>query len=321
MSISALPCAHYYQGQKGGLTLMHQAKGRSLHFKMQMLGIAFVVPAAILIAFTVIIPIGWNFVLSFANWDGYSTLKMVGLDNYIELFHDSVTLKGFQYSIFIAVVSSLITILLGLILALMVYQTRSREGSVFRLIFFAPSMMPFIVIGLLFTFILSPDMGLLNSFFRLIGLESLERAWLSEPGLVLWTLSAVSGWRGSGTVMMLLYTAMISIPASMFEAARLEGANYLHQIRMIIMPLIMPTLSLVSMLVLIGSFKTYDIVFTMTKGGPGDYSKVVPIRMLDVGFNYNEYGYAAAIGVMFTILVSIIIFISRRLARGDVYEY
>lgn len=300
---------------------MRQAKSTSIHSQMRMLGIAFVIPAAIFIAFTVVIPLGWNLVLSFANWDGFSSMRMVGLDNYIKLFQDPVTLKGFRYSIFIAIISAVIALLVGLVLALLVYKTGSKEGSVFRLIFFAPSMMPFIVIGMLFVFVLSPDMGLVNQFFRLIGLGSLERAWLAEPGLVLWTLAAVSGWRGSGSVMMLLYTAMLSIPASMFEAARLEGANYFKQIRMIIMPLIMPTLGLVSMLVLIGAFKTYDFVYTMTKGGPGDYSKIVPIQMLDVGFTYNDYGYAAAIGVVFTILVSIIIFISRKLARGDVYEY
>jgi len=299
----------------------HGFTAQSLHSKTRMLGILFLVPAALFISFSSLIPIVWNFILSFAEWNGFSSMKMVGLDNYVTLFQDSVTMKGFRYSVFIAVVSSVIAMISGLFLALLVYRLGNREGTVFRLIFFTPSMMPFIVIGLLFTFILSPDMGLLNQFFRIIGLESLERAWLAEPGLVLWTIAVVSGWRGSGSVMMLLYTAIVTIPSSMFEAARLEGMNYSQQIRRIILPLIMPMIGLVSMLVLIGAFKTYDIVYSMTKGGPGDYSKIVPIQMLDVGFTFNEFGYAAAIGVIFTVLVSIIIFISRKVVRGDVYEY
>ncbi|MFD0695935.1 carbohydrate ABC transporter permease [Paenibacillus sp. GCM10027628] len=296
-------------------------KSQSLNVKTRMLGIAILIPAAFFIAFTMIVPIGWNFVLSFAKWSPLSSIQMVGLDNYIQLFQDTTTLKGFKYSIMIAIVSSLIALLLGLLLALMVYRIGSKEGAVLRLIFFAPNMMPFIVIGLLFAFILSPDMGLINQFFRLIGMTSLEHAWLSEPGLVLWTISVVSGWKGCGGVMMLFYTAMLTIPASMFEAARLEGASYFRQIRIIILPLIMPTIRLVSMLVLIGSFKAYDIVYSMTKGGPGDYSKIVPIQMLDTGFYYNEFGNAAAIGVLFTVLVAVIMFISQKLAKGDVYEY
>jgi raffinose/stachyose/melibiose transport system permease protein len=297
------------------------ANSQSLNFKTRMLGIAILIPAAVFIMFTMIIPIGWNFVLSFAKWSPLSSMQMVGLNNYIQLFQDTTTLKGFKYSIMIALVSSFVALLLGLMLALMVYRLGNKEGAVLRLIFFAPNMMPFIVIGLLFAFILSPDMGLINQFFRLIGLTSLEHAWLSEPGLVLWTISVVNGWKGCGGVMMLLYTAILAIPASMFEAARLEGASYFRQIRIIILPLIMPTISMVSMLVLIGSFKAYDVVYTMTKGGPGDYSKIVPIQMLDTGFFYNEFGYAAAIGVLFTALVAVILFVSQKLAKGDVYEY
>lgn len=296
------------------------SKGRSINFKQRLLGIALLIPAAIFITFTMFIPIFWNIVLSFADWSPLSGLHLVGLDNYSKLFQDSVTLKGFGYSIFIAVISSMIAILTGLLLALMVYKMSNKEGAVFRLIFFTPSMMPFIIIGLIFSFILSPD-GLVNQFFRLIGLGSLEQAWLAKPGLVLWTVAVVSGWKGAGSVMMLLYTAIITIPASMFEAARLEGANYFRQIQMIILPLIKPTIGMVSMLVIIGSFKAYDIVFTMTKGGPGDYSKIVPLQMLDVAFSFNEFGYAAAIGVLFTILVAIIIFISQKFTKGDVYEY
>ncbi|ULT54894.1 sugar ABC transporter permease [Neobacillus drentensis] len=306
--------------QQSKYPVTSRSKGRSINFKQRLLGVTLLMPAAILIIFTMLIPIIWNFVLSFADWSPLSGLKIVGLANYSQLIHDSITLKGFGYSIFIAVISSVIAILGGLVLALMVYKISDKQGSVFRLIFFTPSMMPFVVIGLLFTFILSPD-GLINQFLKIIGLGSLGQAWLAKPGLVLWTLAVVSGWKGTGSVMMLFYTAIVTIPASMFEAARLEGANYFRQIQMIILPLIKPTIGLVSMLVIIGAFKAYDFVYTMTKGGPGDYSKIVPIQMLDVGFRFNQFGYAATIGVVFTILVAIIIFISQKLSKGDVYEY
>lgn len=301
--------------------MSRQITKNHLHVKNRILGIAFLIPALLFILFTMIIPIGWNLILSLTMWNGFSNIQFAGLDNYTKLLQDSITLKGFYYSVFIAVVSSLIAIISGILLALMVNRVGRKEGSVYRLVFFAPSMMPFVIIGLLFTFILSPDAGLLNHFFRLIGLERLEHAWLSEPGTVLWTMAAISGWRFSGFVMMLIYTAIVTIPASMFEAARLEGLNYYNQVRMIILPLIMPTIRLVSVLMLILSFKTYDIVWAMTKGGPGDFSRTIPVRMLDVAFSYNEFGYAAAIAVVLTILVALIIFVSQKFTRGNVYEY
>ena len=296
-------------------------KSRSLFRSSRILGTLLLVPALLFIVFAVILPIGWNFALSLTDWNGFSKVEIVGFDNYLKFLKDTSTLKGFIISIIIALGSSTIALTVGLFLALMINIIGRKTGSAFRLIFFAPSMMPMIVIGLMFTFILTPDIGLINIFLRAIGLGSLGKAWLGDPKLVLWTLSVVSGWRGSGSVMMLMYTSIVGIPTSMFEAAKLEGASYFQQIRRIILPLIMPTIRLVAMLVLIGSFKTYDIITVMTKGGPGDYSMTVPLHMLKQAFLFNQFGYASTIGVIFTLLVSVIIFLFNKFAKGDVHEY
>src|SRR5690625_5066308 len=162
-----------------------QSKGRTMASKNRILGITLLIPAAIFIIVTMLFPIAWNFVLSFGSWSPLTNLKMVGFDNYTKLFQDTTTINAFKYSIFIALVSSIIAIILGMILALLIYRLGSREGSVFRLIFFTPAMMPFVIIGLLFVFLLSPQIGLVNQFLKLIGLGSLARAWIAEPGLVL----------------------------------------------------------------------------------------------------------------------------------------
>ncbi|MEG1661668.1 MAG: sugar ABC transporter permease, partial [Clostridiales bacterium] len=138
---------------------------------------------------------------------------------------------------------------------------------------------------------------------------------------VLWVLSVVQGWKFSGTIMMLCYTAMITIPGSLFEAAKLEGTNYFQDVRLIILPLIKPTIKLALSMMLLWSFKTYDIVWTMTRGGPGGLSLTAPIQMVRTAFTFNKYGYAAAIGMVLTVLVSICIVLGRRLAKGETYEY
>ncbi|MBB6732095.1 carbohydrate ABC transporter permease [Cohnella zeiphila] len=301
---------------------MEQRKSlKSSASSLRILGILFVLPSMLFIAFSMLVPIVWNAAMSLTTWNGMTAVKWTGFANYAKVFEDAVTVRGFIYSLQIAVVSSALAIAAGLLLALAIYKTGPKEGAFYRFVFFSPAMMPFVIIGFLFVFILSPDVGLLNSVLGALGLQNLQHAWLSEPGTVVWTIAVIGGWRFSGLVMILCYTAMTTIPSSMFEAARLEGMGYARQVRMIILPLIMPTVRLVTLLMLILAFKTYDIVFIMTKGGPGDSSRTVPVRMLDVAFQYNEFGYASAIGVLLTILVSLVIVIVQRLARGESYEY
>lgn len=302
---------------------MKQQKKRynKLERRLMFIGLLFLFPATVLVIFTTLIPIVWNCVLSMCEWNGNSTMKWIGFDNYKKFFSDRAVLKTVWNSMVIAAASTAVSMGLGIILALMIYKMGWREGSVFRFIFYSPSMMPMTVAGLLFVFVLSPDDGLLNNLLALMGLKSLQHAWLSEPRLVLATLAVVSGFKGSGTIMMMVYTAILGIPMSLFESAKLDGANYFKQVKMIIMPLIKPTICMVFSMEVMWSFKTYDMVWTMTQGGPGSMSKTVPIAMIQNAFTYNKFGYASAIGLMFTILVLICITVVRRAMRSEFYEY
>lgn len=285
------------------------------------IGILFLMPAFILVAFTTIIPVGWNIVLSLCSWNGNGPMEFIWLDNFKKLFSDMPTLKTIGNSLFIAVVSTLFTMVAGILLALMIYKMGKREGAFFRFIFYNPNIMPMTVAGLLFVFVLAPDEGLLNNIFAAMGLESLQHAWLAEPGLVLWTLAIVAGWKGSGCIMMLIYTGVLAIPESLFESAKLDGAGYLKEVKLIILPLIKPTICMVFSMEVMWSFKTYDIVWTMTQGGPGSLSKTAPIAMIQQAFTYNKFGYASTIGLIFSVIVLICIGIVRRMLRSEVYEY
>lgn len=288
--------------------------------KVRLMGIGFMMPAMIMILLTIIIPMIWNFVLSFNEWNGMNKLNFIGIDNYKKAITDSATRLAFTNSIFMALVSTAIAIVSGLILAIMIYRMGKIEGALFRFVFFTPSMIPLTIIGILFVFILSPDIGLLNNFLRLVGLGSFQHAWLSDPDLVVWVIAIVSGWRFSGVIMMLCYTGIIGIPTVLFEAAQIDGAGFVKQIRTIILPMIKPTIQLSIVMMLIWSFKTYDIVWAMTKGGPGKESLTVPIRMLQTTFTFNKFGYGAAIGVILTLVVAIFIIVAQKLTKGETYE-
>jgi raffinose/stachyose/melibiose transport system permease protein len=278
-------------------------------------------PGIFMIMLTIIIPLGWNLVLSFMEWNANSALRFVKLENYVRIFTERQAYHAILNSLFIGIVSALVAMILGIFLALAIYRLTSKESSFCRFVYFSASMLPMTVIGLLFAFVLSPEDGLLNLVLDALHVGFLKRAWLSNPRIVNWSLAIVQGWKSSGAVLMLFYTGLIRIPPSFFEAGKLEGANYLHELRLIIIPLLKPTVTMALSLILIGCFKSYDIVWTMTKGGPGDISETAPLRMIKVGFNYGQFGYAAAIGVVLTILVSVCVGAARRLTRGESYEY
>ena len=294
--------------------------GHKLVFRRRLVGYLFFAPAAVLLTTFMILPLLWNIILSFYKWNGSSNMLFVGLDNYIKVFQTHEIWITLQRSALIAAVSAVVSLVLGLGYALILYRLGQKEQTVFRFIFFSPAMMPMTVIGLLFVFVLSSE-GLLNNILELIGLGGWKHAWLGDPNISLWVVGIIQGWRQSGVIMMLFVTAILALPPSLFESARLEGASYLQQIRIIILPLIKPSLRLnVSMLVMWG-FKTYDLVYVMTKGGPGEYTYTTPLKIIQLGFNLNEYGAAASLGVLLTVVVSICVIVARYLLRGEDYEY
>lgn len=239
----------------------------------------------------------------------------------MKLFSDRAAKTAIMNSCYIGVISIIICIILGMLLALLIYRLGKREGALFRFVFFCPSMMPMTVIGLLFVFVLAEHEGLLNNFLRFIGLSSMTRGWLGGTDTVLASIASVAGWKFSGTSMMLFYTALLGIPQSFFETSRIEGANFLQDIFYIILPLLKSKVKLVLSLAFIWAFATYDIVLSMTKGGPGDFSTTVPLRMITVGFTFNKFGYAASLGVILTLFVGTLVLTTRIVLRGDTYEY
>jgi raffinose/stachyose/melibiose transport system permease protein len=296
-------------------------KKGSLHYQITAMGLLFMAPAVFMIMITTVIPLFWNIALSFMEWNGNSPAVFAKLDNYIKMFTDPKAYNSILRSLFIGAVSSSVSMILGVFLALCVYRLSRTESAFCRFIFFSPSMLPTTVVGLLFVFVLAPDDGIVNAVLGFLHRVSWQKAWLANPKTVLWTLAIVQGWKTSGTVMMLFYTGLIQIPPSFFEAGRIEGATYFHEIKMIIMPLLRPTFTLALSMTLLSSFRTYDIVWTMTRGGPGDISKTAPIRIIESGFLFSQFGYAAALGVILTIVVSICIVVTRFFTRGESYEY
>lgn len=295
--------------------------GISTTRKLQLIGGLFSLPALAMVMFATIIPVVWNIVLSFNEWNGVTDMQFTGFSNYKVLFADAASMKAIGYSLVIALIATVVSMAFGIITSLLIYKVTRVEGAIYRFVFYSPVMLPLSVVGLLFTLVLATDEGLLNNMLAAIGLGNLQQAWLAQKGLVLVVIGIVQGWRSSGTVMMLVYTGLIGLPTDLFESSKLDGATYKQEIRYIILPLLRPTIQLALSMCVMSAFKTYDIVFAMTGGGPGDISKTAPLKIIEQAFMFNKYGLASANSVFYALIVVIILFILRKGIGGEKYEY
>ncbi len=284
-------------------------------------GILFLVPAVIFLLYANYIPLIWNFLLSFQQWNGFLKQQWILFDNYIRLFQDELFVSSVINSTFLALSATIGSVTIGIALAAFLYKVGKGEGAVYRLILFMPSMMPIAVIALLFTFIYNPEMGMLNNLLKTMGLDSLTTAWLENRNTNMWCVSFVNMWRMAGLTMMLCFTALLMLPESIFESSHLDGAGYGTQFFRIALPLIKPIIQLATVFTLATNFKTYDTVFIMTRGGPGNISMTVPIYMVDTAFTYAEFGYAASMGVIITLVIVGFTALTNRLLGGEQYEY
>ena len=289
--------------------------------KQLLYGYMFLLPAALFILIFMLIPLIWNFCLSFCEWNGNSSMKFTGFQNFITLLQTRAVTSSLQKTIFIAIVSTIVAMGLGILYALFLYRLKKKEQTAYRFILFSPAMLPLSVVGVLFIFVFSNDVGILNSLLSLIGLDQLRHAWLSDPNTSLWVIGIIQGWRQSGVIMILTTTAILALPQSLFENGRLEGATYWDDVRYVILPLIKQSLNLLLSMTLMGGFKTYDMVYAMTQGGPGEMTYTAPMKMIQLGFSYNRFGEAAALGTILTIIASVFILVSRYAMKGETYEY
>lgn len=294
---------------------------KRLNFKISLIGIAFLIPAAALMCYAIYIPFVWNFLLSFQEWDGFRSQKWIGFSNYAHAFKDDLFITSLINSTYFALLSTAGAILLGILLALLLYKLTGKEGALYRFVIFMPVMLPTAIVGLLFTFIYNPEMGMLNNLLKLLGRDNWTHVWLEEKSLVMVCIAVVAIWKTCGTTMILCFAAMQMLPVSIMESSKLEGAGYIRQIFSIILPLIRPIILLASISTLGGQFKTYDLIFVMTRGGPGTATYTVPIDMTNTAFTFGEFGYAATMGVILTAVVILCIYLANKFIGGEHYEY
>jgi len=279
----------------------------------------FVGPALLMYLLILFVPIVCSIYYSFFKWNLISPMKFIGLDHYIRMFTwDDVfpiTIRNVLVILFVSVTFQQV---FGFMLA--VILTRKIKGrNFFRNIIFMPAVFSSVAIGLIWTFIYNPKIGIINTMLRAIGLDNMTKSWLSDPKVAIWSIGIVAIWQYAGYSMILYSAAIQNIPNSINESAIIDGATPWKQIRYITLPLIKPIIRINIVLACIGSLKFFDLVYAMTGGGPSRATEVLASYIYSRAFTQFQYGYGNALSVvLFAICLVVTVFIYKVFRVEDI---
>jgi raffinose/stachyose/melibiose transport system permease protein len=274
----------------------------------------FYLPAAIVYAVLFLVPTVTSFYFSLTRWSIFDS-QFIGFDNYVTFFREPALVSGLWHTVVYAVITSGLKVVLGLGLAVLLTSQIIGRGYLRSVVFF-PVLVSTIGVGLTFTILMDPEEGLINESLSLIGIQG--PGWLTDPSYALVSVALVDVWKGVGLATLIYIAGIVSIPQEYFEAARVDGATAWQNFRRIVLPLARPATFTVILLSLIGGLRSFDLIWAMTRGGPGFTSDVIAsviYKQYQAGF----YGLSTAGNVVLFLLVTAIIFpLSRFLNSKEV---
>jgi raffinose/stachyose/melibiose transport system permease protein len=259
----------------------------------------FVLPGFLVYTFVVFVPIVWSTVYSLYEGAPGFKFEFVGLVNYGKMWTDKFFLNSFSINMKYVGVVTLSQVFLGFLLALMFEFSIKKYDALVRTIVFFPVVLPVVAIAQLFSKIyeIAPQYGLVNGLLSAIGLESWTQAWIGVSAWALPSLYVMDIWRGMGFYAVIFYAAIVNIPSSIIEAARIDGAKGVSLTRRILVPLMRPVFATSLVLAFTGSFKVFASALALTNGGPGRATQMVTMYMYEAAFMFGDYGYGSAVAV------------------------
>lgn len=278
-----------------------------------------VLPAVILTLMFTIWPTAQALYLSFTNATSLGlNNKFVGLDNYIYMFHDKSFIQALTNTAKLMAVVPVITIFCSLVLAFVLNQCKLKEMVLYRTIFYFPNIVSLTVVGIIWSFVFHPNVGIINKILGAVGLESLQRSWLGDSKTALWCIAFTLLWQAAGYYMVMHIAAMDGISPEIYESATLDGASAWRKLVSITMPLMKDIIGITFVLALSGTINlSFVLSQVMTGGGPNGASSVLLQYMYTQGFVNGNFGYAMAITV-FTLAISVALsMLSRKLTDAS----
>ncbi len=275
---------------------------RPMQFGRRIAPYLFVLPILVISGCFIYYCIGFSVFASFTDWDGISAeMNFIGVKNFVDLFQDATFWTATRNNLVFLVATVTVQASVGLLLAV-ILKEKLPGSNFFKAAFFLPIAMTPVIIAAIFRILLDANFGSLNRTLNDLGLGFLAHPWLADPQWALVSVIVVNIFQWTGFSMVIYYSGLMSIPDDLYEAAKLDGANFWQTLFSVTIPSLRPTTNVLIILGIVGSLKTFDIVMLLTGGGPGRSTEFLNTFLYKTGFEQFNGGYSAAIGVMILVL-------------------
>jgi raffinose/stachyose/melibiose transport system permease protein len=290
---------------------------RTNSIKRMITGYVFLIPAALFLAVFFFYPIVNSVIMSLTNWSGFSNdYEFIGFDNYIHLFTaNEYFWDALVVNLKFAVTSSVIQTILGFLLAFLLINMTKRWQSFYKISLFLPVLIPAATVGVMWTFIFSPEAGLLNQFLGAIGLESWQHGWVKEYSTALGSVIGVNTWRNVGITMVIYFITMLTISKEITEAVTIDGGNKYHLLRYIYIPLTWFATQINFLLSIIGGMKAFDLFYLLTGGGPGRETEVTAMLIYRTAFKNYEFSKALTMSLVLFMSILLLTIVVNRILK------
>lgn len=283
--------------------------------RRQRAGFWFVLPAFLFYCLFFAFPFATSVYLSFTEWNGVGWPVFTGFANWIRLLSDRAALAALWNNVIWVVIGTAVPVVVGLVLAVMLWSG-AKGSSIYRTIYFLPVVLSSVMVGIIWSWIYNPLFGLLNTALRGVGLGHWARGWLGESETALYAVLVTGIWTYIGFCVVVLYSGLQGVSTELVDASRIDGARAWQRFRNVIIPQIRPVLTMVIVYTVIGGFNVFDIIWTMTRGGPSNASEVIATYTYEVAFRNNEYGYGATLSMLMSILALLVAWAALKVRRA-----
>lgn len=252
--------------------------------------------------------------LSFCKWDILEKPTFIGIQNYVSLLQDPAFWDSLAFTLKFVLITVPLNVLLALVSAILLNDVFPLRG-IFRSIIFFPAFTSMVAIGMLWKYMYSTDYGIINYFLSLIG--ATPKGWLSESSLAPWSVFLTSVWYGYGWNMVIFLAGLQGIPRVYYEAAEIDGVSTWQKFRFITLPLLSPITFFVVTMALIYAFRTFDLIYAMTQGGPGRSTLSLMMYFYKQAFTSFQMGRACAISFIMFIVILVVTILQFRFSKRE----
>ena len=278
-----------------------------------------VAPGYLIYTIFMIIPLGMCFFYSFTNWDGISkNYKLIGLKNFRRLFADADFYNALKVTLIITVITVLIYNVLGVLLAVLLNR-KSRASAFAKSAVFVPTVLSSVVVAFIWSYIMQTDGGVINTVLGVFGIAPYD--FYATPLRTIVMISVIIAWNGLGLFLVIYVATLNTIPTELMEAAEVDGASGVQRFFKITLPLMMPGITINSILSMAGGLKQYDHVKVITGGGPGGATQTITLLSVEKAFEYNRRGYSSAIILVLFVMIVIVSAIQLSITKRREVKY